>query len=59
MKKKAYRTPLTDVLHISGSYLLTGTTEELRFDPHQGTDEALVKHNNVNYNVWNNDWSNN
>lgn len=43
MEKKAYPTPQVCVVTIGITTLLAGTTETLRFNPNEGTDEALSR----------------
>lgn len=55
MKKKAYITPSSLCMQLHVTRMLASSTEELPFDPGDGTGEALTK-GQRGYNVWDDDW---
>lgn len=52
MNKKEYIIPTSFCINVQPSRLLSSSpsNKELRFDPNEGTDEALS-------NIWDDDWS--
>lgn len=55
MSKKTYTAPMLLCLHVQVARMLANSTEELPFDPHDGTGEALTKEQR-SYSVWDDDW---
>lgn len=53
--KKKYSTPITETINIIPSPLLQGS--RVYTDDPQSVETALVKKNDLTFNVWDDDWN--